>query len=485
MAETAADVVVGLVWLAVGGSLLGWRVRPGTGALMAATGAAWLAGSAFDRLALLHRGPLVHVLLAYPDGALAGLAARATVGGGYLEGVVPPVGRLPVATGLLVVGVLGVAVRRWLRGTGVVRRSRAAPVIAAALIGAVLATGAAGRPAGDWLALGYDIVLIGVALMLLADLRWAAWGREAVTGLVIELGAGAGDTVTRRLARAVGDPSLRAVFALADGVTFVDEAGQAVELADGGPDRAVTRFAEGGRAVAAVVHDPSALRDPELVAGAGAALRIAVANVRLQDDVRRRVADVEASRRRLLQASDEQRRWIVSELEAGVIPHLDRAVAALAPVGAVDLERRLSAAGDQLRTLAFGLRPPALVQLGLSGALRALVADVPLEVSLVAPRGRFDRELEATAWFVCSEALANALKHARATCMEIRVGTGEDRLTVEVADDGVGGADPGRGSGLRRLAARVEAVGGVLAVHDRTGGGTRLVAELPGGTGGE
>jgi signal transduction histidine kinase len=112
------------------------------------------------------------------------------------------------------------------------------------------------------------------------------------------------------------------------------------------------------------------------------------------------------------------------------------------------------------------------------------VADVPLDVSLVAPGGRFDREVEATAWFVCSEALANVLKHAHATRMEIRVGTDDDRLTVEVVDDGIGGADPGRGSGLRHLSARVEAMGGVLAVHDRIDGGTRLVAELPGGPGG-
>ena len=119
-------------------------------------------------------------------------------------------------------------------------------------------------------------------------------------------------TLARRLARAVGDPSLDVAYALEDGVTFVDESGRPVALPVPRSTRAVTRFDEGDRPVAAVTHDPAAMRDPQLRAGAGAALRIAVANVRLQSDVRRRVVDVQRSRRRLLDASDEQRRRVAT-----------------------------------------------------------------------------------------------------------------------------------------------------------------------------
>ena len=490
MAETAADVVVGLVWLAVGGLLCRPRAQRRIGMLMVATGATWLAGSLVESLVLLHRGPLAHVLLAYPGGVLAGLVEHLVVAAAYLEGAVLPLGRASITALVLAAAILAVAVWRCLRETGAVRRSRTAPLVAAALIAPVLAAAAIGRladvPLGDWPAWVYDGVMIATALMLFGDLRSGRWGRAAVAGLVVDLGTGGPDTLACKLARAIGDPSLTVAYALDDGVTFVDESGRPVQLPAADSSRAVTRFDDGDHPLAVLVHDRVALRDPELLAGARAALRIAVANVRLQSDVRRRVAEVARSRRRLLNASDQERRRLAAELDGDVIRRLDDAarLVALARDGDDDpdvgmLERRVADANTELRRLATGLRPSGLEERGLAHALRALVADSPLDVTLTVPAKRFESGVEATAWFVCSEALANVTKHAGATRAEIRVAPADARLSVEVTDDGRGGADPARGSGLRGLAARVEASGGVLSIRSAPGGGTRLVADLP------
>ncbi len=490
MAETAADVVVGLVWLAVGGLLCRRRAHRRIGMLMVATGATWLAGTLVESLVLLHRGPLAHVLLAYPGGVLAGLVERLVVAAAYLEGAILPIGRASFAALVLAAAILAVAVWRCLHETGAVQRSRTAPLVAATLIAPVLAAAALGRLAGEsfgaWPAWIYDGVMVATALMLFGDLRAGRWGRAAVAGLVVDLGNSGADTLTRKLARAIGDPSLTVAYALDDGVTFVDESGRPMTLPPSDSIRAVTRFDDGNRPLAVLVHDRAALRDPELLAGARAALGVAVANVRLQSDVRRRVAEVERSRRRLLNASDQERRRLAAELDGDVIPGLDDAAQMIAlarngdddsEVG--DLERRLADASAQLRRLAIGLRPSGLDEGGLARALGALVADSPLDVALTVPAERLDSEVEATAWFVCSEALANVIKHAGATRAEIRVAAAGDRLSVEVTDDGGGGADPARGSGLRGLAARVEASGGVLVIGSVAGGGTRLLADLP------
>jgi signal transduction histidine kinase len=134
---------------------------------------------------------------------------------------------------------------------------------------------------------------------------------------------------------------------------------------------------------------------------------------------------------------------------------------------------------EELRRLAQGLHPRELSERGLEGALAALAEDLLLPVELKITRIQLPERVAAAAYFICAEALTNTAKHAAAAHVAVAVTAGEDRLRVEIADDGVGGADPARGSGLRGLADRVEAFGGALQVESAPRHGTRLVAEIP------
>jgi signal transduction histidine kinase len=125
------------------------------------------------------------------------------------------------------------------------------------------------------------------------------------------------------------------------------------------------------------------------------------------------------------------------------------------------------------------LHPRLLTERGLEGALVELARRSPLPVEVSAATGRLSEELEAAVYFVCSEALANAAKHAGATKVAIDTTARNGELTVRIADDGKGGADAARGSGLRGLVDRVEALGGELRVESPAGGGTVIVALLP------
>jgi signal transduction histidine kinase len=137
-----------------------------------------------------------------------------------------------------------------------------------------------------------------------------------------------------------------------------------------------------------------------------------------------------------------------------------------------------------LRELARGIHPGALSDGGLAEAVAELAARSPIRVDVAVPSMRFPPAVEATAYFVCSEALANAAKYANASRAVVRVEQQDARVRVVVSDDGVGGADLQSGTGLRGLADRLEAIGGRLQVDSVAGHGTELVAELPLGPGG-
>ena len=198
--------------------------------------------------------------------------------------------------------------------------------------------------------------------------------------------------------------------------------------------------------------------------------------------------ELAASRRRLLTASDDQRRRIEFELRKGVEQRLETVGRLLADIradpiadatGIEEVEQELSGARRELQDFARGLLPAALTEGGLSAALPALARKASLPVSLSVEVGRLPPAVESTVYFVCSEALTNVAKHASAEHASVAV-TG-DSLHVEarVDDDGVGGADATRGSGLRGLMDRVEALGGRLLVESPLGGGTEVVVTIP------
>jgi signal transduction histidine kinase len=206
------------------------------------------------------------------------------------------------------------------------------------------------------------------------------------------------------------------------------------------------------------------------------------------------VEELQRSRQRLVASQDEERRRLERDLHDGAQQRLvtlsldlrmarERADAR----GDVELTTRLATAEQELarslaelRELARGIHPAILTQTGLGGALRSLAerSAVPADVRSV-PERRFSPEIEATAYFFVSEALANVAKHAEATRVWVAIEDGGERLTIEVGDDGVGGAQMNGGSGLRGLADRVEAVGGRIEVRSDPGTGTTLHAEIP------
>jgi signal transduction histidine kinase len=150
-----------------------------------------------------------------------------------------------------------------------------------------------------------------------------------------------------------------------------------------------------------------------------------------------------------------------------------------APAPLAHAERRLASTIAELEELGRGLHPRLLSERGLGGALAELAQRSVLPVEVSVASSRLPQELEAAVYFICSEALANAAKHASATKVSIQVAAGDGELSVRVADHGRGGADAARGSGLRGLADRVEALGGELRIESPSGGGSLIAARLP------
>jgi hypothetical protein len=453
--------------------------------LMTVAGFAWFLGSFFGWAVYLHRGPLAHVLMSYPSGRLApsSRVERAAVVGAYAYAASYPVASNEYATIAFVVVLVALTARRCVAAGGSERRARQAALAAAAAFGSVLVLGAATRlAAADTdraVLLLYDAVVCLIAVGLLADLRWGRWARAAVTGVVVDLGepreAG---TLRERLGRTLGDPTLLVGYRLPEQELYVDEAGRPIELPTADADRATTPILDDGREVAVLIHDPALLDDAALMSAVAAATRLAVANARLQAEVRQRVADVDASRRRIVAAADEQRRRLEEDLRVGTGRPLDR-VAELAARIDPDLERQVAAARVELGELARGIHPAVLTERGLAEGLRELAGRAGATFAGALPDRRLSPETEAAAYFVCSEALANVAKHARASQTSVQVSIDEWLLKVEVTDTGIGGADAAAGSGLQGLADRVEALGGSLTVTSSVHGGTRVVAELP------
>ena len=477
------DAAAGFALVFLG--LSAWSRRPQTavGPITAAAGFAWFLGTFWSPALYLHRGPVAHVMLSFPSGRLSSWREQVPVAAAYVYAAVYPVAANDYATIAFALGLVAVAARRYFVAGGPQRRARLSAFAAATGFGVVLAEGAAVRLAGvgtgrPELAV-YDVVVCLIAVGLSADVLWGRWSQATVTGLVVDLGEpSAAGTLRDRLAWALGDPSLELGYWFPEQGRYLQESGRPVELPAAAGERVVTPIDEGGSRVAVLVHDASVLDDPGLVSAVASAARLAVSNASLQVEVRARVAEVGESRRRIVEAGDEQRRRLELELRAGAEQRLARVgelISDLEP----ELERQLAGARAELRRLARGIHPTTLTDEGLAAAVRELAERSAVPVELVAPVQRYAPSVEVAAYFVCSEALANVAKYAHASHVAIRIATEQERLVVEVADNGVGDARLSAGSGLRGLRDRVESLGGRFRVDSPPGRGTRLIAELP------
>ena len=392
--------------------------------------------------------------------------------------------------------------RRWLRLRGPGRRS-IAPVLAgglvfvvASVIQAATEAAAPGQQIVDAVRFAHTLSFSAIPLGFMAGVLRVRMARSAIADLVVELGETPDPTELRRaLATALDDPSLEVVLWSADDGGFVDVAGVRVtDLDAAAGSRAVTLLERDGAPLAAILHDPALLDDPGLVASVATAVRMAVENDRLQAEVRTQLAEVRASRARIVEATDAERRRVERDIHDGAQQRLvalslalGRARTRLGPSADPELEASLAQASDEvrqalveLRELARGIHPAILTEAGLEPAVRSLVERSAVPTALdVAVAGRLPAPIEATAYFVVSEALTNVAKHASAGSARIVLAVAGSSLVAEVHDDGCGGADPARGSGLRGLRDRVEATGGRLEVASPAGRGTTVRATLP------
>jgi signal transduction histidine kinase len=318
-------------------------------------------------------------------------------------------------------------------------------------------------------------------------------GRGAVADLVVELERTPPGSVRETLARNLGDPSLELALWLPEHAAYVDSEGTSFELPEAGPRRAVTLLGPAESPVAALVHDPVLLQRPAFLAAAGAAARLALENERLHAELRAQLAELRASRARIVAAGDRERRRLERDLHDGVQQRLlglglalqllrsklgPRANGAAAILG--EAEAELAATLTELRELAQGIHPAVLTEHGLAPALKTLAARSQIPIELDAPlTERLPTPVEAAAYFVVSEALANATKHSRAAAVSVSASSISGSLVVEVVDDGIGGAEPHAGSGLAGLADRLQALDGRLTIESPRGSGTHVRAEIP------
>jgi signal transduction histidine kinase len=476
-----------------------------------------------------------HMLLAYPDGRLERPWHAKLLAAGYALAVIGPLpmllwgfdermncGDCPpsallieqnetlrmvfngVFSGIgvaLVAIILGILVRRWRAATPPQRRALApvlwSGVAMLALLGTALGTDAAGiSRLTTFLGWSGLVVFASVPWVFLIGLARSRVVRaEAVSELLLRLGEAPGTGQLRcRLAEALGDRSLQLVFWLEDKQRWVDTEGRTVELPDpGDAARAWTAVELEGRRVGAIVHDATLTEDPDTLRSVAAAAGLAMENERLHAQLRARVEELRTSRARIVEAGTKERRRLERNLHDGaqqrlvalsLTLRLAQARVSKDPEKAEELlfaaQEELNLALGELRELARGIHPAILSDRGLQPALEALAGRAPIPVDLAElPRDRLPEPIEAAAYFVIAEALTNVVKYAHASQATVRISRHNGSAIVEVADDGVGGADPGRGSGLRGLVDRVAALDGQMRLDSPAGEGTRLRAEIP------
>jgi signal transduction histidine kinase len=470
---------------------------------------------------------LLHLVLAYPSGRLHGTAARTLVLAVYLEAALVAVGQaffrhpfydpncwanctdndflvwsLPrLARGIeaadrwltaaAAAALVAVCVRRLLRDSGPARRALlpvALPAIPLAATVIAHAVALQGRPPEDpsdpafrtIFALGCTAVLL-----LAAGLVWAAVRtrvqRRAVARIATSLGqAPPPGSLQAALAQAVGDPELQIAYWLPAAQHYVDTNGQPIAQPIAGPGRAATALVRDGRQIAVVSHTAAL---PDLERELGAAVRLALENERLQAEVLAQLEDLRASRIRIVETGDSERRRLERDLHDGAQQRLlalsyDLRLARAQAQADDDSQTgslltqatgQAQAALEELRELAHGIYPAILAEAGLGPALATLADAAPLPVEVRdAAQGRYPAAVETCAYLLVAEALDDATGRdaSHATVSLARDG---GRLVITVDDDGTD-----RTAAMVQLADRVGALDGQLTVEPR-----RLRAELP------
>lgn len=314
------------------------------------------------------------------------------------------------------------------------------------------------------------------ALVLAAGFRWRRRARDG--GTVAHLPS----TFRDLLARSVGDPSLEVGFWDASSGVYRDFAGSRVLVPRDDDERVTTRIDQDAAPLAILLHDRSLLDDPAVMRGMAEAARRGAAHLEAYVELWTELGRVADSLHRILHAARDEALSLHAQLDEAVTIPLNQVSSQLAEVGpgnGVDRARVLLArATGEVERIVSGGHPPELA-LGLARALRTLADESAVPVTIDVPERRYGAAVEAAVYYLCAEATANANKHAQATRIAIRVAPTRTGLRVVVADNGTGGADEKRGSGLRGLSERVAASGGSLHIESLRGNGTRVIAELP------
>ena len=478
-ALTALDLTVGFAF--VFASFLGTGA-PTERLIVGAVGLTWTAGSVFASARSLHQGALAVALLAFPTGLVLGVPRR-LLGVAAVVVAFEVVPQFGVAALFAAVSVVAFVSKD---------RSRPAAVFPAAAAAAVAVTLVFAGWAVDRSTVVSPLVLyeatliavaIGFPLAALAAARSKARLADRVLGDVRFSGLPGLRLV---LAEALDDPDLRVDLRDAKAsvsVATADDQGQGTRSEDG------VRVFDGDLLVAKVITSSPAVDDGPTAEAVSAAVRLAVMNDRLLDQQAQQVANLEASRVRLLAATDRERERVATRLRNEAGARLLEARARLATASQVsdpDLARligfaltEVAAAVEEVQRIVAGVPPTALGAGALRGAIGSLAGRSPAPFMLnLADDTAADTAVETTLFYVCSEALANVSKHAGATRVSVDLQRDSNELVLCVRDDGRGGADPA-GSGLLGLIDRLAAVGGHLTVSSPTGGGTTVTAIVP------
>jgi signal transduction histidine kinase len=478
-------------------------------------------GLTFD---LLPVALFLHLFLAFPDGRVESRVERVVVAAAYAAALglqfakmllggddadnLVAVAAQPVAAGtvadvqlialaaLSLAGIVLLGVRRQRSGPPL-RRSVSLLVDSFALglvaLAALMLAGAFELPAFETIR-RVTFGIVGLApVAFLIGLMDARLARSGVGDLVVELRADPPPEALRdALARALRDESLTLAYWLPEFESWADLDGRPMILP--GPDSGVatTVIDRDGAPVAALLHHPSVDDEPELLEAVTAAAGIALENGRLHAELKARLEELRGSRGRVIEAGQKERQRLERDLHDGAQQRLIALSLELrrletrlgdhpdAQESLDQARQEIALSLDELRAVARGIHPAVVTGHGLAVALESLAARAAVPVRLtVEEDGRVEERLEVAAYYVVCESLANIGKHARATSATVEVGRRNGELVVEIVDDGIGGADSERGSGLRGLADRVEALGGRLRVWTPRGGGTRVRAEMP------